>query len=106
EVRVFDGRTGRPLHGVLGDFTPFAGHGGVFVAAGDVNGDGFDDVVVGADAGQAPVVEVVSGATGHLLDRFLAASPQFRGGIRVAASDVNGDGKADIITGLGAGASP
>jgi uncharacterized protein (TIGR03118 family) len=106
EVRVFDGRTGRPLPGALGDFTPFAGKGGVFVAAGDVNGDGNDDVIVGADAGQAPVVEVVSGATGHLLDRFLAASPQFRGGIRVAAGDVNGDGKADIITGLGAGASP
>jgi hypothetical protein len=105
-VRVFDGRNGRPLQGKLGDFTPFDGKGGVFVAAGDVNGDGFDDVIVGADAGQKPLVEVVSGKTGRVLDEFDAASSKFKGGIRVAAGDVNGDGLADIITGMGAGASP
>jgi uncharacterized protein (TIGR03118 family) len=105
-VRVFDGVSGRELKGKMGDFHPFDGHGGVFVAAGDVNGDGFDDIIVGADAGQKPLVEAVSGRTGRVLDEFMAASPRFRGGIRVAAGDVNGDGLADIITGLGAGASP
>jgi uncharacterized protein (TIGR03118 family) len=106
EVRAFDGRTGKALPGVLGDFAPFAGKGGVFVAAGDVNGDGSDDIIVGADAGQAPTVAVFNGPNGKLLTQFLADTPKFLGGVRVAAGDVNGDGKADIITGLGAGSLP
>jgi FtsP/CotA-like multicopper oxidase with cupredoxin domain len=34
---------------------------GINVAAGDVNGDNFDDIIVGAGAGQAPVVTIYSG---------------------------------------------
>ncbi len=107
EVRVFDGQTGRPLPGALGDFFPYGRNtNGVFVAAGDVNGDGYDDVIVGPDAGQAPLVEVFGGKDGKLLKSFLADTPGFKGGVRVAAGDVNGDGKADVITGLGAGDLP
>ena len=159
EIKVFDGRTGT----LLRDF--FAGFafnplftGGVFVAAGDVNGDGFADIIVGADAGGLPEVKVFSGARaarccttssptarpsaaactwrpatstatasptssrprlrqrrrgprlqrrdGSLLEDYFAFTPLFTGGGCVAAGDVNGDGRADIIVGAGQGGAP
>jgi hypothetical protein len=41
-----------------------------------------------------------------LLQSFMAYDPGFRGGVRVAAGDVNGDGHADIVTGAGSGGGP
>jgi hypothetical protein len=107
-VRVFDGRNGSPLPGTIGSF--FAYHpgftGGVFVAAGDVNGDGRADVITGAGAGGGPHVKVFSGADGSLLSSFFAYHPGFTGGVHVGAGDVNGDGRADVITGAGTGGGP
>jgi hypothetical protein len=104
DIRVFDGRTGalvREFYAYNGAFT-----GGVWVAVGDVNGDGFADIITGADAGGGPHVEVWSGKDGSLLMSFLAYDAAFTGGVRVAAGDVNGDGRADIITAPGAGGGP
>jgi hypothetical protein len=38
------------------------------------------------------------------LHSFFAYDPGFLGGVRVAAGDWNGDGRADIVTGAGSGA--
>ncbi len=107
-VRVFDGRDGRPITGPLGSFLAYAPnfHGGVYVAAADVNGDGFADIITGAGEGGGPHVRVFSGFDGSLLAEFMAYDAAFRGGVRVAAGDTNGDGKADIITGAGQGGGP
>jgi hypothetical protein len=107
-VRVFDGTTGQQLAGPLGSFFAYDPSfvGGVFVASGDVNADGFDDVITGADAGGGPHVKVFSGQTGALLLSFFAYGVDFSGGVRVAAADFDLDGDAEIITGAGAGGGP
>jgi hypothetical protein len=38
------------------------------------------------------------GTNGTVINEFFAYEPTFLGGVRVAALDVNGDGKADVIT--------
>ena len=89
--------------------------GGVNVAVGDVNGDGVPDIVVTPGPGGGPHVKIVDGtklglvdATGAIredavLANFFAYSPGFSGGVTVVAADVDGDGRADIITGTGPG---
>src|SRR5947208_604997 len=49
------------------DLTPFAGSAGISVAAGDFDGDGTPDVMVGAGPGDAPRVTVLSGKTSAVL---------------------------------------
>src|SRR5207302_333340 len=46
--------------------------GGVCVAAGDVNGDGYADIVTGAGSGGGPHTEVFSGKDGSVLQSFFA----------------------------------
>ncbi|MCS6849767.1 MAG: FG-GAP-like repeat-containing protein [Gemmataceae bacterium] len=107
-IRVFDGQSGAPLPGPVGSFMAYdpAFSGGVFIAAGDINGDGFADIITGADAGGGPHVQVFSGRDGRQLRSFMAYHPRFAGGVRVAAGDVSGDGVADILTAPGVGGGP
>jgi hypothetical protein len=104
DIHVYDGRTGAMIRQFFAFNPNFTG--GVFVAAGDVNGDGFADISVGADAGGGPNVMVFNGKDGAMLDNFFAYDPGFTGGVRVAAGDLTGNGRADIITGAGPGGGP
>jgi parallel beta-helix repeat protein len=81
-------------------------HGGVHVAMADVNGDGVLDIITGAGAGGGPHVKVFDGATGALITEFYSYDASFHGGVNVAAADLTGDGKADVITGAGPGGGP
>ena len=104
DIHVDDGKTGQLIRQFFAFDPNFTG--GSYVAAGDVNGDGYADIVVGADAGGGPNVVVFSGRDNSVLANFFAYDPAFTGGVRVAAGDVNADGHADIIAGAGAGGGP
>ena len=107
-VRVFSGATAANIAGPLGNFFAYAPtfSGGVWVAAGDLNGDGRADVVTAPNAGGGPHVRAFSGLNGSELVGFMAYFPGFTGGVRVAAGDFSGDGRADIITAPGPGGGP
>jgi hypothetical protein len=103
-VRVWSGRDGSEIRGWFAFDRRFLG--GVFVATGDINGDRFADVVVGAGSTGGPHVTVWDGRTGGLIHSFFAYDRTFPGGVRVAAADVDGDGLADIVTGAGPSGGP
>jgi hypothetical protein len=113
-VALFDGaslRSGRTPAHLVGDFFAFepALRDGVYVAVGDVNGDGFGDLVAGAGTGGSPRVLVVSGqdllanadgATVRPVANFFADDPAGRSGARVAAKDLDGDRFADLVVAI------
>ena len=102
-VEVYDPFSGTRLRTI----DPYPGYrGGVTTAVGDVNRDGVPDVITGAIAGGGPHVKVFDGTSGAELYSFFAYDPGFRGGVTVAAGDVNADGWADVVTGAGPGGGP
>ena len=102
-IQVFDGITFQRVASFFAYESSF--RGGSFVSVGDLNGDGVGDIVVGSGLGGGPLVKVFDG-TGRALTAFFAYDKAFRGGVRVASGDVNGDGKDDIVTGAGPGGGP
>ncbi len=99
-MKVFDGATGRETRTFLA-YHPFWTHG-VHVAAGDVTGDGWADIVTSSDAPSAGLVRVFDGRTLGATQTFYAFAGT-RGGSRVWVGDLNGDGRGEI---LAAGAAP
>jgi hypothetical protein len=109
DIRVFNGSTGALVYEFLAYDASMTL--GVYVATGDINGDGVPDIITGADAGGGSHVKVFDGAAlrqGQIVvdNQFFAYDASFHGGVRVASADVDGDGFDDIITGAGPGGGP
>lgn len=70
----------------------------VNLAIGDINGDGVGDIVAAPGAtGTTPLVRAFSGSNGALLFSRFAYAANFKGGVSVAAGDLDGNGRAEII---------
>jgi hypothetical protein len=104
DAYVFSGADWSVLHSFQG-----AGNNGLFgrsvSGAGDVNADGFDDVMVGApfpfNNSNPGVVRVFSGADGSILYTFNGggARGELFGQSIAYAGDLNGDSHPDLIIG-------
>jgi len=71
--------------------------GGARVALADVNGDGKKEIVTAPGRNRPPEIRVFS-LEGDPITSFMAYDPSYRGGVQLTVTDVNGDGKMDIIT--------
>lgn len=75
------------------------------VASGDLNGDGVDEIILGLAVGQEPQVLILN-TKGKILKKFLAYDKKWRGGVNLAVNDLDGDGRAEIITAPASNGSP
>lgn len=99
EVRVI-GRDGVTWRTFLAYAPAFKG--GVSVTVGDTDGDGLEEIITGAGAGGGPHVRIFT-SLGTPLSNFFAFETSYRGGIRVRALDINGDGIKEIAVASGKG---
>jgi hypothetical protein len=79
--------------------------GGVHVAAGDFGGPIGRAIVAGAGYGGGPAVKVFRYTDLTLAAAFFAYDSSVRGGVFVAAGDLDTDGRDDVVTGPGTDAA-
>ncbi|MBU1119376.1 VCBS repeat-containing protein [Patescibacteria group bacterium] len=104
QVKVFelDGTLKSSFYAYSEQFT-----GGVYVAAGDIDNNGYDEIITGTGDGGGPQVRTFTMEGSPVFTPgFFAYGKTFRGGVYVGAGDFNGDGKEEILTGAGPGGGP
>lgn len=112
-IVVFDGLSGAPIFDNGDVFNDPNFRGGATVAIGDFDGNGTNELIIGAGEGGGPRVLVLSNSTfvsgGSAIfvqADFFAYEDSFRNGVRVAAGDLTGQGRDFIVTAPGFGGGP
>ncbi len=70
--------------------------GGVNVSVADVDGDRVDEIVTGPGLGGSPLARVYN-KDGKKLSEFYVFDKKEKRGLEIMASDIDGDGKAEVI---------
>lgn len=111
-VAIFDGNSvaqGNPTR-LVNDFFAFGGadvntlRNGIYISAGDLNGDGRAEIVFGGGPGGGPRVYAIDGkamTTGNtvvLANFFVEGDETSRDGVRFTLKDMNNDGRAELVT--------
>ena len=102
QVKIFSAsgaEIGSPFYALDGRFS-----GGSYLACGDTDGDGVKEILVSAGRGGGAQV-IVYNSAGRVMANFFAYNKAtFRGGIKIATADIDGDAKDEIIVGPELGA--
>lgn len=95
-VRIFSGTDST----VIGEFFAYRDQflGGVNVAVGDVTGDLVPDIITAPASNGGPDVRVFDGTNLRQVSQITPYDLRIRGGINIAAGDVNGDGFDEVVT--------
>jgi hypothetical protein len=109
-IKVFDGLSllnGRAV--LVKEFAAFDPNfrGGTYLAVGQVDPSTHgQEIIVSAGIGGGPHVRVFGLNRADPIRDFFAFDASFRGGVRVASADLNGDGRAEVVAAMGPGGSP
>jgi uncharacterized repeat protein (TIGR01451 family) len=79
--------------------------GSVRVAAGDLTGDGIDEIITAPGRTRVGEIRVFDSSTGAELTQYrtIPFGSKYKGGVEVAVADLNNDGIVDIIAGMSSG---
>ena len=94
---------------ILKDITPFkdvdfTSDSESSIAVGDIDGDGYSDIIAGLGGGNLkPVIEVYSGSDYSLMAKINPFQGNDKTSINLAAGDINSDNFVDILVGQGEG---
>ena len=65
----------------------------------DLDNNGHSEIITGPGPGGGPQVRIFNSA-GRPLSQFFAYDQNYRGGLKLSVSDLDGDGQLEILVGL------
>ncbi len=71
----------------------------------DLDNNGTQEIILGTGYGNGPQVMILDQKF-NVINQFFAYDQKFRGGVNVAAGDVDGDGQIEIVTAAGVSGGP
>ena len=99
-VRVFDlNNTAAPLYAFRAFSTPMSSFS---IRVGDINGDGFNEIIGGVGSGILPLLRVFQ-PNGTLLKQIQPFTSSYSGGVNIGLGDIDNDGTLEIIAGAAQG---